>query len=159
VAVDVLVEAGDWPPEAELRALAERAITTAVTATTTADIVPPAEVSLVFTDDDRVRALNRRYRGRDAPTNVLSFPAAPPAPGRRGPLLGDVVLAHQTVHREAAAEGLTAADHVTHLIVHGFLHLLGYDHDAEEDAAVMERLETAILARLDIADPYAGDIG
>ena len=153
-----MVEAGDWPAAAELRRLAESAVARSLAAVT-AELAPPAEVCVVFTDDDRIRALNRRYRGRDAATNVLSLPAAPPMPGKLGPLLGDIVLARTTIVDEAAAAGLTITDHLTHLIVHGFLHLLGYDHGTDADAAVMERLDTAILARLGIADPYAGNGG
>ena len=119
------------------------------------EIAEGAEVSLVFTDDARVRRLNKQYRGKDRPTNVLSFPAARVAPGRLGPPLGDIVLARETIAAESEDQGLTFADHLTHLIVHGFLHLLGYDHETDGEAAVMERLETAILARLAIADPYA----
>jgi probable rRNA maturation factor len=128
------------------------------------------EVSLVLADDATIRALNRDYRGRDAPTNVLAFPQHESlgGPAFRGPafggpahagpvLLGDVVLALETVRREAAAQGKSTVDHARHLVVHGILHLLGYDHDAESDAADMERRETAILAGLGIADPYAGD--
>ncbi len=117
------------------------------------------EVSLVFTDDAHVRVLNSQYRGKDAPTNVLSFPAAPVIPGRFGPPLGDIVLAAETVAREADEGGLTIVDHLTHLIIHGFLHLLGHDHENDDEAIVMERLETAILERLGIADPYAGSEG
>ena len=113
------------------------------------------EVSLVFADDARIRALNRQYRGKDRPTNVLSFPAAPLDSGRLGPPLGDIVMARETIAAEAAAEGLNFTDHLTHLIIHGFLHLVGYDHETDDEAAVMEQLETAILGRLGIADPYA----
>ena len=119
------------------------------------DIADDAEVSMVFTDDARIQVLNRQYRGKDRPTNVLSFPAAPLVPGRLGPPLGDIVLARETIALESEAQGLDFADHLTHLIVHGFLHLLGYDHEAHGEAVVMERLETAILGRLGIADPYA----
>ncbi len=118
-------------------------------------IVGGAEVSLVFTDDARIRVLNRQYRGKDQPTNVLSFPAAPLAPGKLGPPLGDIVMALETIAAESGAQRLDFADHVTHLIVHGFLHLIGYDHETDGEAAVMEWLETAILASLGIADPYA----
>ena len=102
-----------------------------------------------------MRRLNRDYRGKDKPTNVLSFPRRRLLAGRLGPLLGDIVLAAETVAREAEDEGLALDDHLTHLIVHGFLHLLGYDHEDEAEAAVMEGLETAILGGLGIADPYA----
>ena len=111
---------------------------------------------MVFTDDAHIHRLNRHFRDKDKPTNVLSFPAGPPIGGRFGPLLGDIVLARETIAREAEGQGLTIDDHLTHLIVHGFLHLVGYDHVEDADAAVMERLETAILASLGIADPYAG---
>ena len=115
------------------------------------------ELSLVLTDDATVSALNRDYRGRDRPTNVLAFPqdAAGSEPADGPWLLGDVVLAYETVRREAAAQGKTLADHTRHLVVHGLLHVLGFDHDAEDIAADMERRETAILAALGIADPYA----
>jgi probable rRNA maturation factor len=114
------------------------------------------ELSLVFTDDAHVRRLNRDFRKKDNPTNVLSFPAPADADGRLGPILGDVVLARETVFREADAEGLTIGAHLAHLILHGFLHILGYDHADEAEATAMERLETAILGGLGIADPYAG---
>jgi len=124
-----------------------------------AAIRPPlaadCELSLVFTDDAHVRRLNRDFRKKDSPTNVLSFPAPAGADGRLGPILGDVVLARETVVREADAEGLTMEAHLAHLILHGFLHILGYDHADEAEATAMERLETAVLGGLGIADPYA----
>lgn len=154
VAVDVLIEAGAWPARAKLRALAERAIGAAADRACP-DLEPGAEVSLLFTDDAHMRRLNLRYRGKDQPTNVLSLPAARLLVGRLGPPLGDIVLASETVAREAEAQELAANDHLTHLIVHGFLHLIGYNHEDESEALVMEGLETAILADLGIADPYA----
>ncbi len=116
--------------------------------------IPPAELSLVLADDAAVAALNQRWRGRAGPTNVLSFPGGDEfsSPGPR--LLGDVVLAYGTVSREAKAQGKTLADHARHLIVHGVLHLLGYDHEADGPARRMERLETRILATLGVSDPY-----
>jgi probable rRNA maturation factor len=153
VTVDVSVAAGDWPPRPRLRRLAEAAVKAALGAAG-ADLPAGAEVSLLFTDDAAVRALNARHRGIDAPTNVLSFPAPRPA-GRLAPMLGDVVLADATVAREAAAAGLTVEAHLSHLVVHGILHLLGYDHRDDAEATLMEGLETAILAGLGIADPYA----
>jgi len=153
VAADILIEAGDWPDEAILRRLVHRAVE-ATLAALHPDLAPPAEVSLVFTDDAHMRALNRRYRGKDGPTNVLSFPAAPIDRRQLGPLLGDIVLAFQTVAAEATEGRLALNAHATHLIVHSFLHLLGYDHEDDDAAAVMEGLETAILASLGIADPH-----
>ena len=122
----------------------------------------PAEVSIVLADDAFVRDLNRQHRGRDKATNVLSFasdnsnelPASSGAPR----MLGDVIVAHETVAAEAAAEGKTMADHLCHLVVHGMLHLLGYDHDQGPVAEKMEALEVKILAGLDIADPYGDDV-
>jgi probable rRNA maturation factor len=150
----VLVEAGAWSSRAKLRALAERAIGAAADRACP-DLEPEAEVSLLFTDDAHMRQLNLRYRGKDKPTNVLSLPAAPVLVGRLGPPLGDVVLAAETIEAEARAQGLALGDHLTHLIVHGFLHLVGYDHEHDAEALVMEGLETAIMKDLGIADPYA----
>ncbi len=115
-----------------------------------------AEVSVVLTDDATVRALNRDYRNHDAPTNVLAFAQdAATSDQKDGPvLLGDVVLAYETVRREASAQGKTLTDHTCHLVVHGVLHLLGFDHQTDAAAADMERREIAILAALGIADPY-----
>jgi len=106
------------------------------------------ELSVTLADDAAVHALNRRWRGRDAPTNVLSF-----ASGER-PLLGDVVLAYETVAREAAEQGKSLADHLAHLVTHGVLHLLGFDHEVEHEAEAMEALERRVLAGIGIADPY-----
>lgn len=116
----------------------------------------PCEVTLVLTDDGEVRQLNRTWRGEDAATNVLSFPAGEPV-GKTGEpcLLGDVVLAGETVIKEADLKGIAVADHASHLVVHGVLHLLGFDHDRDEEAERMEALETKVLAGLGIADPYA----
>lgn len=111
--------------------------------------VADAEVSLVLGDDAVMRTLNRRWRRKDAPTNVLSFPT-----GERR-MLGDVVLAFETVVREAKEQGKPPAHHLRHLIVHGVLHLLGYDHERERDAARMENRERRILRRLDVPDPYS----
>ena len=114
------------------------------------------EVSIVLADDDTVHALNRQYRGIDKPTNVLSFPIEEWEEGGGQPvLIGDVVLGFETVKREAELADKPLGHHVSHLIVHGILHLLGYDHETDSDAAEMEPLETAILARLNIPDPYA----
>lgn len=119
------------------------------------------EISFVLTDDKRMRGLNRSYRGKDKPTNVLSFAALDAdAPGAAAPepgmpwLLGDVVLASGVIAREAKAQRKSVAHHLTHLAVHGVLHLLGYDHEQDRDAEAMEALEIAALARMGIANPY-----
>jgi probable rRNA maturation factor len=117
----------------------------------------PVEIAVTLTDDARQRRLNREYRGLDRPTNVLAFAgwqAGAPAPPGGAVLLGDVVLALETVAREAAEQGKPFADHFRHLVVHGVLHLLGHDHRGEPEAAEMESLEAAILASLGVPDPY-----
>ena len=107
------------------------------------------ELSLAFINDAEIQALNRDYRSKDEPTNVLSFPDNGPAP-----LLGDIVLAYETVEREAAEKSVPMAHHITHLIIHGFLHLQGYDHQTETEATQMEALEIKALAALNIDNPY-----
>jgi probable rRNA maturation factor len=153
IEVDMLVEAGDWP--AGLRRLVDRAIGSLEAA----GAVGPgtSELSIVFSDDARVRELNAGWRGKDKPTNVLSFPAFPTA--RRGealpPMLGDIVLAFETVAGEARLEGKPLQHHISHLVLHGLLHLLGHDHDEDDAAEEMEAMERDALARLAIPDPYA----
>jgi probable rRNA maturation factor len=146
--IDVLIESARWKQAEDIRPVARRAIRQAATLLAT----PAAELSLVLTDDAAIRVLNRAWRGVDAATNVLSFPT------KRGAddpmLIGDIVLAYQTIAAEARAERKPFAHHVAHLAVHGFLHLLGYDHIREQDAETMERLERDVLRRLAIPDPY-----
>ena len=114
-----------------------------------------AELSILLSGDEEVRMLNRDYRSQDKPTNVLSFPAGDEDAAGRPRLLGDVVLALETIEREAAAQSKPLADHLSHLTMHGVLHLLGHDHETETQATAMEALETEILRGLGIADPYA----
>jgi probable rRNA maturation factor len=122
-----------------------------------ANAAPPSasELSIVLGDDALVQSLNRRWRGKDEPTNVLSFPAQG---GERPPeaplLLGDVVLAYERVAQEAAAQGKPLIDHLRHLVVHGVLHLIGFDHEVPAEAEQMEALEAAVLAGLGVPDPY-----
>ena len=118
-----------------------------------AKLVGPAEVSVLLTDDAHQQVLNRDWRQIDKSTNVLSFPQIEPFQPVSG-LVGDISLAHETLVREAADLQKSFTDHFTHLVVHGFLHLLGYDHVSEPEALQMEGLETQILAELGIADPY-----
>lgn len=111
---------------------------------------------MVLTDDAEQQALNRAWRKIDKTTNVLSFPQIAPFGPVRG-LLGDITLALETVRREATEQGIALEAHFTHLVVHGFLHVLGYDHETDAQAMVMETLESKILGTLGIADPYADD--
>jgi probable rRNA maturation factor len=118
------------------------------------------ELAVMLVDDRAIRALNRNWRGKDKATNVLAFPAQSAWTARhtgRAPIqpLGDVVIAFETVRREAAAARMPFGHHLAHLAVHGFLHLIGYDHAAEAEAEAMEAMEVAILARLHVPDPYA----
>ncbi len=151
--------AGDWAAELpDADSIAERAARAALAAVP--DIAGPIELSLVLADDAAVQGLNRDYRGKDRPTNVLSFPAWAehdlPIPGEPA-ALGDVVLALETVLAEAAAQGKAPADHLAHLTVHGVLHLLGYDHETDAGAAAMEALEVRVLAGLGVPNPYAAE--
>jgi probable rRNA maturation factor len=115
----------------------------------------PTELSLVLTDDASIRAINAQWRNKDKATNVLSFPAFEVAPGDApGPMLGDIIIAHETVEREAQEEHKTFDQHLHHMIVHGLLHLLGYDHEEDDEAEEMEALEREILHALAIPDPY-----
>lgn len=152
ITIDVTAEAGDWPAPPVLETLAHRAIAAAV-GHLPRRLSDEAEVSLLFTDDARMRQLNSHWRGKDNPTNVLSFAAN--ESGLPGSMLGDIVLAHETVDREAREQHKPFADHLTHLVIHGFLHLLGYDHETgDAQADEMETLEREICATLGIADPY-----
>jgi probable rRNA maturation factor len=113
-----------------------------------------AELSILLTNDAEQHQLNQQWRGKDSSTNVLSFPQIEPFGPVVG-ILGDITLARETLDREAADQGVTFNDHFTHLVVHGFLHILGYDHLTDTQALQMESLETQILASLGVADPYA----
>ena len=145
------VNAGDWPDG--LEEIATTAMLEALKQSK-AKVAGIAEVSLVLTDDAEQHELNRQWLGVDKSTNVLSFPQLAPFSPVVG-LLGDITLARETLDREAEEFGVTLEAHFTHLVVHGFLHLLGYDHLEDDEALRMEGLETQILATLGIADPYA----
>ena len=150
-AVDIVVASPLWTSKRSVKALLRRAIGEAALLTPAA----VGELAIVLTDDLAIRALNRDWRSKDATTNVLSFPAKDPRHARGTThLLGDIVIAYETTEREARAEQKPFAHHLAHLAVHGFLHLAGYDHATDDEAAAMEKLETAILARLDVPDPY-----
>ena len=119
-------------------------------------VLADAEIAVLLADDARVREANRQWRDKDSATNVLSFPAVPTASLSNSPFLGDIILAYETVAAEAVAQAKPLDHHLMHLIVHGVLHLIGYDHMTRLEAERMERLETAILASLAVPDPYEG---
>jgi probable rRNA maturation factor len=155
IAIDVSVEAGDWPKKPALRSLVKKAVDAALLEAG-AEAGAGAELSVVFSDDAHIRTLNAGWRGKDKSTNVLSFPAFPVKPGEKlPPMLGDIVLAAGTVAREAELEGKPLDHHISHLVIHGLLHLLGHDHEDDREAEHMETLERRALARLAIPDPYA----
>jgi len=165
VAVDILIEAPAW-----LEALpqAERVVERAARATFDLATLPCGlawECAVLLADDDRVRALNRQFRGQDKATNVLAFPAEPKddddasrpvvvPPADQPQQWGDVAIAYDTTAREAAEQGKSLADHLSHLVVHGLLHLIGHDHVEATAAARMEALERSILWEIGVADPY-----
>jgi probable rRNA maturation factor len=158
---EVLVVADCWQIEPDAEAIIQRAIATAaaiVNAGPHEAGFGEAELAVMLTDDAGIRTLNSNWRGIDKPTNVLSFPALQPT-GPGGPedaprMLGDIAIAYETTRSEADDEQKRFDHHLSHLAVHGFLHLIGYDHEKDDDAEAMESLETEILAQLGIPDPY-----
>ena len=154
---EVLVVANCWRNAPDAAAVIQRAIAAAVECVDTS--VADAELAIMLTDDSGISTLNSHWRGIDRPTNVLSFPARqPPSPQKPDAaprLLGDIAIAYETMRREADEEGKPFDHHLSHLAVHGFLHLIGYDHENDDDAAAMQALESEILAELGIPDPYA----
>ena len=173
VSLDISISSRLWRELPRARAIARETIAAAAAESAGPGVDRPegraslqtpygGDVSLSLADDATLRALNSRWRGIDEPTNVLSFPSAGPAfpaarsgPPGAAPALGDIALAYETLAREAEQLGVPLADHYRHLIAHGFLHLIGYDHETDAEAERMEALETRILARLGAADPYA----
>jgi probable rRNA maturation factor len=154
---EVLVVADCWRNEPDAEAVIQRAVAAAAEAVD--EDVGEAELAIMLTDDAGIRTLNSNWRGIDKPTNVLSFPALPPT-GAGGPddaprMLGDIAIAYETMRKEADDEQKPFDHHLSHLAVHGFLHLIGYDHERNGDAEAMEALEAEILAQLGIPNPYA----
>jgi probable rRNA maturation factor len=155
--LDIIFDSPRWRTQRGVKAILQRAIAEAAAMAATAG----GELAIVLTDDSAIRILNRDWRNKDQPTNVLSFPARSDLPARPGGrraapvrVLGDIVIAYETVAREALAEQRPFRDHLAHLAVHGFLHLLGHDHEVEAEAEAMEALEIAVLAKLDVPNPY-----
>jgi len=163
-AIDIMMDCPLWKARRGVKAVLQQAIAAAASLRRTSG----GELAIVLTDDSAIRALNRDWRGKDRATNVLSFPAPLPARGERAGtgsargkvgkrpsrLLGDIVIAYETVAREAEAADKAFRHHLAHLAVHGFFHLLGHDHIAEAEAEAMEALEIAALARLKVPNPY-----
>jgi probable rRNA maturation factor len=149
--IDVAIEAEDWASLEAPSQLAEAAILAAI-GESGVELAANAEISVLFCDDRFIRDLNYKWRGIDQPANVLSFPAGGDAAS--APLLGDIVIAFETASQEASEAGKPLRDHVAHLLVHGFLHLIGHDHIETAEAVTMEALERAILGRLGIADTF-----
>jgi probable rRNA maturation factor len=146
VTIDVVTQSEHWSAHPDAEDVVRRAIAKAAVFEG-----KPGEVAVLLTDDAAIRVMNATWRGIDKPTNVLSFPA-----GDGGtPHLGDIAIAFETVAREAAQENKAFSDHLAHLSIHGYLHLIGFDHETDREAERMEHLETRILASLGIADPYA----
>jgi probable rRNA maturation factor len=146
VVVEILVQSPQW----KKRPRAKTAVRRAIHATADTISAPNGEVAVLLTNDMALRKLNCRWRGMDRPTNVLSFPTATPTAG----MLGDIAIAYETLARECRADHKEFAQHLSHLAIHGFLHLMGYDHQNDSDAEAMEKVERAVLARLGIPDPY-----
>ena len=155
IEVDVEIEAEGWSKIGGVEHLARRSAEAALRAAA-AETADPHSATILLTDDEAVRELNRAWRGQDKATNVLSFPASHPPAAGEPRHLGDLALAFETVAWEAEAEGKSLHDHAAHLIVHGILHLLGRDHGNDEEAEEMERVELAALVSLGIEDPYRG---
>jgi probable rRNA maturation factor len=153
--IEVAIEAKDWASLEAPSKLVQTAILAAVEGSGLV-LAVNAEISVVLCSDAFIRELNREWRGYDAPTNVLSFP--PGGDPASAPLLGDIVIAFETASREAFEAGKPLRDHVAHLLVHGFLHLIGHDHVEAAEAEAMEALERAILGRLGIDDPYRASL-
>lgn len=156
VCLDTERESALWDSLPDAEAIAERALNVA---SEMADVklMDGAELALLLSDDAHVKSVNQEWRKIDKPTNVLSFPSVEANKLARVPFIGDIIIAYETVKREAEHDGKDFADHFTHLVVHGFLHLVGFDHQTDDDAKVMEALETRILAELEIPDPYADE--
>jgi probable rRNA maturation factor len=150
--VEIMVSSPLWQAEPRAEETVRAAIAAAAAMLSTA----PGEVSIVLTDDSDMQGLNRQWRGIDKPTNVLSFPA----PQGASAMLGDIVIAYETLKRECEDESRPFLHHLAHLTVHGFLHLAGYDHETDSEADAMEALESKIMARMNMPDPYvARDLG
>lgn len=155
--LDVNVEAGDWHDIDRFTSLSRKAVDSTC-ALAELKMHPETEMGILLTDDANIKLLNQEHRGKASPTNVLSFPICDADTQTKGPLLGDVVLAFETLEAEAQTQKKSLDEHFSHLIIHGILHLFGYDHQIEDDANEMEALEISVMRHLGYPDPYAGAV-
>ncbi|WP_336278812.1 rRNA maturation RNase YbeY [Bartonella sp. CB175] len=154
ITIDITVKSSGWCDKKILYNITEKALTATMHHLSLDNII--SEISLLFTDDKHMAQINEQWRNKNESTNVLSFPAFPLKAGHPpGSMLGDIIIARETVMLEATKEGKSFHDHLTHMIIHGVLHLLGYDHETNYEAFQMEELEREILSKLSIKDPYA----
>ncbi|MCZ2158069.1 rRNA maturation RNase YbeY [Bartonella sp. 220] len=153
ITIDITVESSGWNDEKTLYNITEKILKTTMHHVSLDNVI--SEISLLFTDNKHMAQINAQWRNKNKPTNVLSFPAYPLKAGDPpGPMLGDIIIAQETVALEAKKEGKLFQDHLAHMIVHGLLHLLGYNHETDDEAHHMEKLEREILQKLSIKNPY-----
>ncbi|ABM44555.1 YbeY/UPF0054 family metalloprotein [Bartonella bacilliformis Peru38] len=153
ISINMTIENAEWGDEKILYTITEKALIATIDRLSLTQVT--SELSLLFTNNMRMAQINTQWRNKNKPTNVLSFPAFPLKAGQNpGPMLGDIVLARETIVYEAEEEGKSFHDHLTHMIVHGILHLLGYDHETDDEAYQMEELEKEILQKIAIKNPY-----
>ncbi|ALE03404.1 rRNA maturation RNase YbeY [Bartonella ancashensis] len=153
ISIDITVNSPEWDDEKLLYSITQKALIAVTSHLSLFDTV--SELSLLFTNDEYMTQINAQWRKKNYPTNVLSFPAFPLKVGQKpGLMLGDIILARETIAREAEEGKKSFHDHLTHMIVHGILHLLGYDHETNDEAHQMEELEKDILQKISIKNPY-----
>ena len=157
IIVDIIHESVLWRSIVDAEAVIRRSIEAAISVARI-PLLPGTELSVVLADNAEIQKLNQRWRKKDKPTNVLSFPARSSGDVASPPLLGDIIFAYETLTMEADDLGMPIGHHLAHLTVHGFLHLFGYDHQEESDAKKMEALEVSILKHLGIANPYSSKL-
>jgi probable rRNA maturation factor len=152
--IDIVVAASEWDRIDDLEGLTNRCVAVSLENCLLA-LAPECEISVTYCDDDAIAQLNAQWRGKNAPTNVLSFPTPGLLEDRR--LLGDIIIAYQTVTREAKEFGRPLPSYIGHMLIHGVLHLVGYDHETEAEAEIMENLERLIALKMGLGDPYESE--
>ncbi len=152
--IDIVVAASQWNSVDDLEGLTNRCVAASLE-NCLLTLASDCEISVTYCDDDAITQLNAQWRGKNAPTNVLSFPTPGLLEDRR--LLGDIIIAYQTVTREAKEFGKPLPNYIGHMLIHGVLHLVGYDHETETEAEIMENLERLIALKMDLGDPYENE--